>query len=109
MSADVWLEIDTGAGEPTHLDGTDVNLTHNLTPMLRAAGFPGWRAFEGAPASESAGVFAKVAAGLRANPERFRAMNPPNGWGTYEGALEVMERLRDLCARHPKATIGAWL
>lgn len=103
MSVDATLVIDTGSDEPYDIDDAWFNYTHNLAPMLREAGYPGWQALNGAPASESGGMLRKVADTLRADPERFKALNPPNGWGSYEGAISVMERMADACARHPRA------
>lgn len=125
MSTDVWLEeLHPEAGEsaccgpapslypmrsPSSFEGHSVNLTYNLTAMLREAGFPGWKAIVGAPCSESGGMFARVAATLAADPDRFRAFNPENGWGCYEDALGAMEHLATLCANHPDAHFGGWL
>lgn len=108
MSADYWLEVDTGGPEPVEVSET-FNVTYNLGPMLREAGFPSWDALRGAPAVETAGVLDGVARNLRADPGRFRALNPKNGWGNYEVCVEWVEDFRDACAANPKATIGAWL
>lgn len=109
MSADYWLEIDAGGPEPIRLTDPSINVTYNLGPMLREARFPDWHALIGAPASETGGMLRSVAARLRADPERFRALTPPNGWGTYEGAIEFLDRFAAECAAAPKATIGGWL
>jgi hypothetical protein len=42
---------------------------------------------------------------MAGNPEIYRAMNPPNGWGTYEGARDYLVQLLDGCIEHPKTTI----
>jgi len=107
MSADYWLQIDTGGPEPATL--ASFNCTYNLGEMLRAAGFPEWDALTGAPASETGGMLRSVADKLRADPEQFKTYNPPNGWGTYEGAIEFLNEFAAACAAHPKATIGSWL
>lgn len=103
MSADYWLETDNCHAHHS------VNVTYNLGKMLREAGHPEWQALKGAPASEVAGVMDAVARTLRSDPDRFRAFNPPNGWGTYEGAIEYAEAFRDMCSEHPEATVAAWL
>jgi hypothetical protein len=108
MSADVWLVIDTGGEEAAVVSETR-NVTYNLTAMLLAAGFPGHRAMEGAPASEAGGVYKFVADRLRADPAKYREMNPSNGWGSYEGAIEFCDLMATDCSDHPKATIGGWL
>ena len=43
---------------------------------------------------------------MEADPETYRAMNPPNGWGDYEGALAYLRRLAEACATHSKCTIN---
>lgn len=108
MSADLWLVIDTGGEEPARLTET-VNVTYNLTAMLRAAGYPGHREMIGAPASEAGGVFRKVAETLRANPGQFAEHIPENGWGSLDWAAKFCEEMARDCAEHPKATIGGWL
>lgn len=40
-----------------------------------------------------------------AEPEHYRAMEPSNGWGDYDGALAYLTALRDACLVHPKAVI----
>lgn len=110
MSADYWLEIDTGGDEPAVLTDPSLNITYNLGPMLRAAGLPDWEALRGAPASETAGMLDGVARQLRADRDRLVAeYSPDNGWGDWDRALKFTEEFRDACMAHPKATIGAWL
>jgi len=109
MSADYWLEIDTGGPECATLT-ENFNVTYNLGPMLRAAGFPDWDALKGAPASEVAGMLDGVARKLHGDRERLTAeFTPENGWGDWDWAVKFVEGFRDSCAAHPKATIGAWL
>jgi hypothetical protein len=110
MSASYWLFLDgTLTGNESVQVWDDGNITYNLGKMLRAAGFPSWDALIGAPAAETGGMLRKVAETLRADPERFREFNPPNGWGDYEGAIGWCERFAAACARYPRATIGGSL
>lgn len=103
MSADYWLETPNCHGEHSW------NVTYNLGKMLRAAGFPEWRALADTPAVEAGGMLRKVADTLKADPDRFREFNPPNGWGDFEGAVEFLESFATGCAEHPEATIRACL
>lgn len=32
---------------------------------------------------------------LEADPEQYRAMNPENGWGSYDSLLGVLREMRD--------------
>lgn len=126
MSADIWLEygqervvVDASLDaemrgmvpmrSPASVDDTTFHLTYNLSPMLRAAGMPAWKSFIGMRAGEAGPTWQTVADTLRADPERFKAMNPPNGWGDYDGAVEVISALAAACAKHPDATVGGWL
>lgn len=43
---------------------------------------------------------------MRANPDTYRAMNPENGWGSYESALDYMQRVLDACRAYPDARVG---
>jgi hypothetical protein len=109
MSADYWLEVDAGGPEPVRI-GESWNVTYNLGAMLRAAGFPEWRALIGAPCSEAAGPLAAVAERMRADRDRLTAeYTPDNGWGSFEWALDFVSGLAADCAAYPKATIGGWL
>lgn len=117
MSADFYASGPgcEGCGCPGHELGS-WNLTYNLSPMLRAAGFPGWQETVGQLADPQpptgkrvVPVFEKVLAELRADPDRFRAMNPPNGWGSYEQAVEVFADVVAKVGPHPDAIFGSWL
>jgi hypothetical protein len=109
MSADYWLEIDTGGGEPGAITETR-NVTYNLGPMLRAAGFPDWKLLIGTPASEAAGMLDGVLRKMEADRERLVAEHTPsNGWGDWSGGCDFVRELRDDCAANPKAMIGGWL
>lgn len=106
MSAEYWLE---GVQGCDHDHEHHYNVTYNLRAMLQAADFPQWKALEGAPAVEAAGMLARVAETLRADPARFRALDSPNGYGDYDWALRFAESFALGCALHPEARIGAWL
>lgn len=110
VSADYWLSVDTGGDELTRVTDPSYNVTYNLGPMLRAAGFPDWDALRGAPASEAAGVLDSVARKLQADREALVAeFSPENGWGDWNWALNFVTEFRDGCREHPKAVIEAWL
>lgn len=103
MSLDVYLV----AVRPTEV--YESNITHNLGAMAREAGIYQhlWRPEE--LAIEKAGeLIAPLTAGLallRAEPDRFRAFNPANGWGTYEGLCDFVEQYLEACRVNPDATI----
>lgn len=102
MSYDVWLEIDTGGPEPAYL--TDWNYTSNCAPMWRAAGAD-LAQFDGKAASECLPVLDAAIAEMAANPAKYRAMDPANGWGSYDGLLPDLRELADQFRSHPRATV----
>ena len=104
MSHDLYLEIDTGGEYPTVV--ADVgNYTSNVSGMWAKALGERLREFHGRNAGESVPQLDRGIADMQANRLDYEAMNPPNGWGSYGGALDYLRTLRDCCARHPKTTI----
>jgi hypothetical protein len=108
MSYNIWLEIDTGGPEPAMI-GPDINYTSNVSPMWRKAlagtGFDSLADMDGRTAAYCEPALRTAADAMAADPEAYAAMNPPNGWGSADGAREVLTRLAQACADHPKATV----
>lgn len=106
MSYDIRLEIDTGGPEPATV-GREFNMTSNVAPMWRRAGAD----LAAADGKSAGGLVLFLDAAIRrmkANPDEYRAMDPPNGWGTYEGCLEFLQELRDACAANPNTIVRVW-
>lgn len=102
MSYDVWLEIDTGGPEPA----TVGNYTSNVAPMWAGALGHSLRDLHHQECSVALDRLRAAVRVMEAEPDRFRAMNPANGWGDYEGALGYLRDLAAACAAHPKARIA---
>lgn len=85
-------------------DGVYWNLTYNVAPMLGAADF-GFRDVAGWKASDAGPVIREALQRMLDDPERFKALNPPNGWGDYDGTIAVMAGLAAHCALNPDATL----
>lgn len=79
MSADVWIVRDRcnacGRGGDTD---ESLNITYNLTGMLTAAGFHGWKWCIGKTAREVGTHMLAVLDGMNTDPAKWRAMNPPS-------------------------------
>lgn len=104
MSYDVWLEIDTGGDEPVRL--SSLNYTWNCAPMFYSAfGESGLNGLSGKLAGEAAPIIKRALASMQANPDHYKAMNPSNGWGSYEGAMTFLREFHSDCQQHPKASI----
>ena len=85
------------------------NITHNLNTMADAAGIYQelWRPDE-LGITKARQLIDPLRAGLerlKAEPAKFRAFNPRNGWGTYEGLLEFVERYLAACEQYPDADV----
>ncbi len=94
-----------GGGEEVYSD----NITHNLNRMADAAGLYSvlWRpdeigvkvARELIPYLEL-GLFTLVD-----HPDKFKEMNPSNGWGDYDGLVGFVTRYFRACQKHPEALV----
>jgi hypothetical protein len=95
-------------------DGSWWNYTHNTNRMIAAAfeamtgvetkpsDFPilgeiigptWWDRLNGKSGTEGAEYLSLIITGLEADPARYRAMNPDNGWGDYDGVLKVLREM----------------
>jgi hypothetical protein len=105
VSYAIWLEIDTGSGEFATVAELG-DYTANVGPMwCDALNGKLLREFRDAPCSEAAGPLAAAVKRMEADPDHYRAMNPPNGWGDYDGALRYLRNLAEACAEHPRCRI----
>jgi hypothetical protein len=115
MSWSAWLTDDRD-----HLEG-DWGYTHNTNDMLAAAyeaqtgeeteqcggllgpaiGPAWWKRLDGTSGDEGRTYLTAIIDGLEADPTRYRAMNPENGWGDYDSLLKVLTEMRDAVPEWP--------
>lgn len=118
MSWDASLIDDRG-----HCEG-DWNYTHNCNGMANAVLYEGydeslstaeevlgighgrpsstwWRDLNGMSGPDGAAFLDRIIRGLEADPERFRAMNPENGWGDFDSFLKVLTDMRNRVPEWP--------
>ena len=85
------------------------NITHNLDEMAMKAEIYGvvWRPDENGitQASQLIGPIEEGLKKLRDDPEKFKAHNPPNGWGDYDGLVEFIEQYLAACKKWPTALV----
>jgi hypothetical protein len=103
MSLDVTLTDD---GEVVFT----ANMTHNLNKMAECAGvyFPVWRPEE-VDILKASQLIAPISTGLEqlhARPEEMKALNPPNGWGTYDFLVQFLSNYLSACKQWPDATVS---
>lgn len=105
MSYDIYLEIDTGGESPATVYEVG-NYTSNVSGMwTQALNDRALYEFDGMAATEAVPLLDAGIAAMEADPAGFRELNPANGWGRYEGALDYLRRLRAGCVEHPKTVI----
>ncbi len=44
---------------------------------------------------------------LEADPEKYKALNPTNGWGSYDGLLKFVRKYLAACEESPDAEVSA--
>lgn len=103
MSYDIWLTIDTGGPSPAEV-GRSWNFTSNCVPMWRAAGAD-LAEFAGKTAGQCIPTLADAIAQMTRDPATYKAMDAPNGWGTYDTLMPALGRLLDDFKSHPLATV----
>lgn len=103
MSLDVYLTDDAGN------ELFSANITHNLNKMATEAGIYMhlWRPEE-IGITKARDLIDPVAAGLArmvVEPTRFKAFNPQNGWGSWEGFITWIAEYLEACRRYPDANV----
>lgn len=81
--------------------------TYNLTGMWKLAGVieDGSSDLEGVRADVLADRAARGLMRAVSRPADFKALNPVNGWGDYEGFIEILTRTAIVCAENREGTI----
>lgn len=92
-------------GTETEVPDTWRNYTHNLNATIRAAGLGEWPHVSGWNAGTLAQRLHPVLATLRRDPAMFKALDSPNGWGTYDTLLPVLTDIAAACDANPDATV----
>jgi hypothetical protein len=94
------------------VDGCSRNYTYNVSPMFYEAlkGTPiekdGVRGLNGKAAEWCVDLLDLAIQRMEYAPDIYKAMNPENGWGSYDGALELLRDLRRWCVDNPAAKMG---
>lgn len=88
------------------------NITHNLRKMAEAAGMYQilWRPDEEG-IQKAAALINPLEGGLamlEENPDRFKILNPENGWGDYSGLVKFVKDYLDACKEFPTASVNVW-
>ena len=107
--------------EPVVVDSPDIiddetvyeaNITHNLNKMADEAGIYKelWRPDENG-ITKAAQLIQPLQDGLNrliGDPVKYKAFNPPNGWGDYHGFVRFVAAYLDACRAYPEAEVAVW-
>lgn len=102
MSLDLWLESPKC---PTcgHVESTDeLNYTYNVAPMWRKI-FPDAKCMvdiDGMTGKDSLHKLMDARIAMEFKPEVFKALNPENNWGSYDGFLKYLKQLSAMAANY---------
>lgn len=114
MSLDVCLSVvcDTSGPEPKVFNVYEANYTHNCNVMAAEAGIYGyvWRPEECKDVKTAGDLIEPLRAAIKEmedDPDRFIALNPKNGWGSYETFLPWLRRYLEACIENPSAKVSA--
>ena len=109
MSYDFNLAVDVGRkdGYLQYLDGFDMNYTYNVSNMFEDAlpGNDGVNQLNEMECSKAIPILEQGIKKMTDSPEHYKKMEPDNGWGTYDGALNVFKTLLEWCRECPLAMI----
>jgi hypothetical protein len=110
MSLDVDLYTPEADGREEWVHYT-ANITHNLGRMAEEAEIYGvvWRPEENGitTAGQLIAPLSAAIVRMRLDPERFKKLDSPNGWGTYENFLPWIVKYYDACVANPQAHVRA--
>ena len=103
------MSLDVSLTELAPSEVYERNITHNLNKMAKDAGIYMhlWRPDE-IGIEYAAQLIEPLQCGLAlllSDPERFRALNPDNGWGNYDGLVDFVGSYLEACEKHPGAKI----
>lgn len=104
MSWDAQIEVRHPDGYITIVEL--FNCTYNLRPMWEKAGI--YQTFTDIQDAKTVDLGPKLLAGLTdaiQHPQEYRALNPPNGWGNYEGFVELLVIFARACYEHPTGIV----
>lgn len=104
MSYDVYLVPEEQAGLESALYLWERNHTSNTSPIWRAAGCD-VAEFDGRRASELGPAAVRAVAAITADPDKYRPMEPENGWGTVASTVCFLAEIWQACSQWPEATV----
>lgn len=70
-------------------------------PLGKIIGPAWWHMLNDMSGVDGAEYIGLILEGLQSDPDRFRVMNPENGWGDYDSLVELLQEMRDAVPEWP--------
>lgn len=109
MSWDFGMYADLGGPEKTWL-GHDANYTYNVSKMYYDAfsdfGTDGIRMLSDRQGEACIPMLERAIQRMQDDKLKYLEWNPSNGWGNYQGALDLLRELLTWCQAAPKAYLS---
>ncbi len=102
MSWSVWMEMDAGGSEPVGVT-EHAGMTYNVSPMYHKAGLS-IRDMEGKTGADMKPLLVQTLKHMQENEAEYLPLNPANGWGDYNSAMEFIKELLAMAEQAPNAT-----
>jgi len=84
----------------------DLNYTYNVSPMFRLAlGDSGVHQLAKMKAPEAIDLLDRGIRDMDRNPQAYEALNPSNGWGSFEGARMCLVTIKEWFEKYPDGTL----
>jgi len=91
------MSLDIGIKAKREVEIFDSNITYNLGKMYYKCIDGGFKALDGMVCEKAIPILNKAIEDMVVNKEEYEKLNPANGWGTYDGLLKELKRMRDCC------------
>ena len=109
MSYDFHLKVKAALKGPdlswVYVGDEWINYTTNSAPMIKevCGSYPS--RWNGMKAADLLPVVEQGLRALRSDPDAYRYLEPANGWGSVEGTITFLDRIRANCAAFPAAVV----
>lgn len=108
MSLDFYI-VDEGKASGKEFELFSKNITHNVTPMWRKAEiFDELYESHGKQPKEIVEQLEQGLFMMQIHSEEYKLLNPANGWGNYEYAIQFLSNVIEACKLYPEAKIKIW-
>lgn len=120
MSWDFFMMADLGGPDLVYVEEFEAEQTYNVAPMyfeafgddlfgVRHEGEQperlGIRGLNGKTGEAAKPLIELAIQRMTKDPAKYRAMEPDNGWGSYEGAMKTLNTLNYWCCAAPRGII----